>query len=194
MFFGTEELPCGKIINMREILRWMMPLVLLASLASGQEPTPQSAFDPIKFLVGNWQGTTHGKPGNGQGERHYKFVLRGEYLRASNRTVYPPQEKNPKGEVHEDIGYFSYDKQKKKLILRQFHVEGFVNEYVQKGDAAAGKPVVLETESIENLADGWRARETYKIISQDEFVEVFELAEPQKEFAIYAESRWKRVH
>jgi hypothetical protein len=52
---------------------------------------------------------------------------------------------------------------------------------------------VFETERIENIPEGWRARETFKIISQDEYGEVFELAEPQKEFAVYAESHWKRV-
>jgi len=34
---------------------------------------------------------------------------------------------------------------------------------------------------------------TYKIVSQDQYAEVFELVPPQKEFAIYSESRWKRV-
>lgn len=52
---------------------------------------------------------------------------------------------------------------------------------------------MFETERIENIPEGWRARETFKIISQDEYAEVFELAEPQKEFAVYAESHWKRV-
>jgi hypothetical protein len=30
-------------------------------------------------------------------------------------------------------------------------------------------------------------------VSQDEFTEVFELAAPQKEFAVYSESHWRRV-
>jgi hypothetical protein len=37
-----------------------------------------------------------------------------------------------------------------------------------------------ETERIENLPDDWGARETYKIVSPDEYNEVFELAPPQK--------------
>jgi len=39
-----------------------------------------------------------------------------------------------------------------------------------------------------------RARETHKIVSPDEFVEVFELAAPQKDFELYSDSRWKRVN
>lgn len=175
-------------------------VLLLALAAVGQDepktyaPTaPSSPLDPVRFLIGNWTGTTQGEPGQGKGERHYEPVLGGKFLRGTNRTVYPPQEKNAKGEVHEDIGYFSFDRARKKVALRQFHVEGFINEYAQRQGGAADKTLVLETERIENLPEGWRARETYKVVSQDEFIEVFELAPPQKDFAVYAESRWKRV-
>lgn len=178
---------------MKLLHRLAIVIFLLSVAATAQEPVAKSPFDPIRFFAGHWQGTTQGEPGHGKGKRDYEFVLGGRFLRASNRTVYPPQEKNPKGEVHEDFGFFSYDRQRKKLVLRQFHVEGFVNEYVEQEGPKDGKTLVFETERIENIPDGWRARETYKIISQNEYAEVFELAEPQKEFAVYAESRWKRV-
>lgn len=178
---------------MRPIQRLAPAILLLSLMAAAQEPAAKSPLDRIEFLVGHWRGTTHGEPGDGKGERNYELVLRGKFLRGSNRTIYPAQEKNPKGEVHEDIGFFSYDRQRKRLLLRQFHVEGYVNEYVEQEGTRDGKTLVFETERIENIPDGWRARETYKILSHDEFIEVFELAEPQKEFATYAESRWKRV-
>jgi hypothetical protein len=174
-------------------------VLLLAFAAAGQQPATgskatSSPLQPVEFLLGNWEGTTQGQPGQGKGERHYELVLGGKFLHGRNRTVYPPQEKNLKGEVHEDVGYFSYDRSRKRLVLRQFHVEGFVNEYIERQDGSSqAKTLVFETERIENIPQGWRARETYKIISPDEFVEVFELAEPQKEFSVYAESRWKRV-
>ena len=69
----------------------------------------------------------------------------------------------------------------------------FVNEYVEQDGSADGKTLILVSERIENIPAGWRARETYKLVNQDEYAEVFELAEPQKEFAIYSESHWKRV-
>jgi len=78
--------------------------------------------------------------------------------------VYPQQEKNPKGEVHEDLG-LSYDGKRKKFVLRQFHVEGFVNEYVEQEITADGKTLRFVTERIENIPDGWRGRETYKILN-----------------------------
>ncbi|HWR35873.1 MAG TPA: hypothetical protein VN622_08410 [Clostridia bacterium] len=167
-------------------------ILLLPGIAIGQESIAKSPFDPVKFFVGHWQGTSQGEPGKGKGDRNYEFVFGGKFLRATNKTVYPPQEKNPKGEVHEDVGFFSFDRQRKRLVLRQFHVEGFVNEYVEQ-EGKDGKTLAFETERIENIPDGWRARETYRIVSQDEFIEVFELAEPKKEFAVYSQSHWKRV-
>jgi hypothetical protein len=41
----------------------------------------------------------------------------------------PPQEKNPEGEVHGHSTMFSYDRARNSLVMRQFHVEGFVNQY-----------------------------------------------------------------
>jgi len=178
---------------MKCIPRLTIAVILLTTPITAQQSDAGSPFDPIKFLAGHWEGTSEGEPGQGKGERSYEFVLRGKFLRVQNRIVYPQQEKNPKGEVHEDIGFFSYDRDRKKLVFRQFHVEGFVNEYVQREVAEDGKRVVFETERIENIPDAWRARETYKIVSSDEFIEVFELAEPKKEFAIYSKSRWRRV-
>jgi hypothetical protein len=113
-------------------------------------------------------------------------------LAVRSRAVYPPQAKNPKGEVHQDIGFFSYDKTRTMLVLRQFHSEGFVNQYVG-GPGRDGATIVFETEAIENIPPGWRARETYRFVGPDEIVEVFELAEPGKGFELYAETKLQRV-
>src|SRR5689334_13925083 len=97
----------------------LMALALvLGSSAFGQQGNPTPTFDAIRFLIGHWQGTTHGEPGDGTGERTYEFVLRGKFLRGTNRMTYPPQTNNPKGEVHEDVTYFSYDRQQKRMVLR----------------------------------------------------------------------------
>ncbi len=51
---------------------------------------------------------------------------------------------------------------------------------------------MFTTEDIENLPPGWRARETYTIISEDEFEEVFELAKPGEDFEVCVHNRMKR--
>ena len=111
-------------------------------------------------------------------------------MRAVPTSTYPPQETNAKGEVHEDIAYFSYDRSTKTFKMRHFQVEGFVTEYVATSTGAS--EVVFNSESLENIPAGWRARETWRITGADSFVEVFELAEPGKDFTVYSETRLTR--
>jgi len=167
-------------------------LLLLPAAAVAQSGAQRDVWEPFKFFVGRWEGTGKGEPGASKTEREYKFVLNGKFLHTQNRSVYEPQLKNPKGEVHEDMGLFSYDKSAKQFVFRQFHGEGFVNHYVQSNLSSDGKTIVFTAERIENIPSGWRARETYKIVSPNEFTEVFELAEPGKEFQIYSEGRYVR--
>ena len=147
-------------------------------------------FASLRFFVGSWRGDQSGQPGKGASERTYEFVLNDSFLQVKNTSTYPPQEKNKNGEVHHDM--IGYDRTRKRFMFRQFHQEGFVNTYVQEesGDA---KKLVFTSETIENIAAGWRARETYLILSNDEFVERFELAEPGKDFSLYSEAHPKRV-
>lgn len=64
----------------------------------------------LDFLLGRWEGTQEGQPGSGSVTREYTRELNGRFIRASNRSVYPTQPKNPKGEIHEDVGYFGLDR------------------------------------------------------------------------------------
>jgi hypothetical protein len=146
----------------------------------------------MKFLEGKWEGTGSGESGSSTVEREYRFVLEGTFLFAQSKSTYAPQEKNPKGEVHEDWGVYSFDRRRKLIVLRQFHVEGFVNQFVLDSVLSDSAHLVFVTESIENIALGWRARETYRKLGEDEFIEIFELAPPGKEFTVYSENRLKR--
>lgn len=161
------------------------------TLVEAQSP-PADPFERIAFLVGRWEGTSEGQPGEGTVRREYTRALNSRFIRVHNRAEYKPQAKNPKGEVHEDEGWFSFDRARKRLVLRQFHVEGFVNQYVEVAEASAGT-VVFTSEAIENIPPGWRARETYIVHGPDEFEEVFELAEDGKAFERYSRARLRRV-
>lgn len=178
----------------------MKRLFCLLMLSSGallaqEKDTPketQSVWEPLQLFVGTWEGTGEGQWGTSKVEREYRFVLNGDFLHGKNKSTYEPQEKNPKGEVHENWDFFSYDAVRQKYVLRQFHVEGFVNQYVLDSIAEDGKTLVFITESIENIPAGWRAKETYNFLSDDEFTETFELAAPEKEFEVYVENHFKR--
>jgi hypothetical protein len=169
--------------------------VVLAIAISGPVLAQQAPADnlaPIAPFIGRWTGTSEGQPGKGTIERDYERALGSRFIRVRNRSTYPPQEKNPKGEVHEDEGFFSFDRARKRMLFRQFHIEGFVTTYVHDVDAKPGT-VSFTTEAIENIPPGWRARETYILHSPDDLEEIFELAEQGKDFALYSRTRLRRA-
>ena len=64
-------------------------------------------------------------------------------------------------------------------MFRQFHAAGFVLTDVQQ-PTSDDRTIVFVTEAIENIAAGYRAHETYTILSRDEFTERFELGDRGK--------------
>ena len=168
-----------------------------ANCPASPTPTPAASAPALKpandalaalaRLEGEWRGTGEGEPGTSNVERSYRWVLGGRYLEVRNRSTYAPQPKNPKGEQHEDMGVVSYDKARKKLVFRQFHVEGFVNHYVL--DSAIPEAFVFASEAIENIPHGFRARETLRFVGDGQLEETFEIAEPDKDFAIYSKTK-----
>lgn len=166
-------------------------LLVMPVLVFAQAKPQSDVWEPLRFFLGAWTGTGKGQSGISQVEREYQFVLNGKFIQARNKSVYEPQEKNPKGEVHEDWGFISFDRVRQRHVFRQFHVEGFVNQY-QLEIAADKTTLIFTSESIENIPAGWQARETYKIINDDEFIEAFELAAPGKAFELYTENNFKR--
>ena len=151
-------------------------------------------WEPFNFFIGAWQGEGQGQPGTSRVERNYELVLNEKFLFVKSKSVYEPQEKNPKGETHEEWGLISYDRGRKAYVFRQFHLEGFVNQYVSAEISEDSKTIRFVTEAIENIPTGWKARESYQILGQDEFMEVFELAGPDKDFEVYSKNHFQRVH
>lgn len=182
-------------------IRLVAALVLLLAgsavgVASSQQPSaaaPVDVWAPFRVFVGTWKGAGEGSPGAGTGVQTWAFILRGTYLQVQNKTTIAPSDKNPKGEVHEDMGVFSYDKTRQKYVLRQFHVEGFVNQYVLESLPAEGQPFVFVSESIENIPAGFRARLTYRFLDADTYEQTFDLAPPGQEFTCYSKGLMKRV-
>jgi hypothetical protein len=163
-----------------------------AALAQDRKAAPEDRFADVRFLVGRWTGTSEGVPGRGTVTRTYEPVLGGRFLQERHRSEYPATEKKPTGEVHEHWSLFSYDKARKAVMLRQFHQEGFVNTYRLLERRDDSKVLVFETEQIENLPEGWKARETYEPHSADELTETFELSAPGKPFEVYSKTRFRR--
>ncbi len=171
----------------------LIGLILGFITAQAPSPSPTATPDPwapIRIMEGEWEGESEGEPGKGTVKRSYSFVLNRKFLNETNVSTYPPQSKNPKGEVHRHLSFFSYDRARKTLVLRQFHQEGFVNQFAML-QTTTPNTVVFESEALENVPKGWKARETYEIVSPDEFIETFEIASTAA-YEVYSRSRFKR--
>ncbi|MFT3910731.1 MAG: hypothetical protein QM737_15040 [Ferruginibacter sp.] len=165
--------------------RFIVILLFVPFVSFAQTSRKDSIWQPMKFFLGTWTGTGEGEPGKGNYERTYKLILNNNFIEIKNKSTYPPTDKLPKGEVHEDLGFLSYDKGRKKFMLRQFHTESFVNTFILDSISPDKRTIVFITESIENIPKGFRAKETYKILNDNEMEEIFEIAEPNKEFEVY---------
>jgi hypothetical protein len=168
-------------------MKYIISLILFASTASYGQTKQDSLWRPFQPFIGTWTGAGEGVDGNGTYERTYQFVLNKKYIEVKNKTVYPATKEKPTGYIHEDVGYISYDKSRKKFVFRQFHGEGFVNQYVVDSLSADKKTIVFLSEAIENIPNGWRARETY-IVGDNTLTEIFNLAEPNKTFEPYTKT------
>ena len=170
----------------------LLVVSVLASVAHAEEQAADP-WAPLRRFVGEWSGTSAGEPGEGTVSRKYAFIMNGRFIHETNTSRYPPRDKDKPGEVHEHWGFFSVDKARKVLVLRQFHVEGFVNTYRLSATPEGQSSLVFDSEAFENLSPSWKARESYEFMSDDEFVETFELAPPSKPFQVYSRNHFKRV-
>lgn len=167
----------------------LLPFVILVAFRAFAQEDPWAA---LHVFEGKWEGPTSGKPGKGTTTREYHFELNGHFLSQHDKSVYQSADAAAKPLVHEDFGMFSYDTSLKKIVWRQFHSEGFVNEYMLDSVSADGKSLTFVTTRIENLPRT-RAKKLYRILSADEIEETFWVAPPGKDFEVYTVAQLKRV-
>ncbi|MBN2425137.1 MAG: hypothetical protein JXR46_16235 [Calditrichaceae bacterium] len=165
-----------------------IPLVLFSQSAEVEDN-----WQPFRYFLGKWQGSETSPSGDGQCEREYSLILNNQYLYISSKTVFLPQEKNPEGEIHEHWTVYSYDRNKKVYIARQFNSEGFVNVLTINSGSANTDTLIFLSEKLENLPDGFKARLTIIKTSQNEFKEIFEIAPPNQDYTQFSTNTWKRV-
>lgn len=169
------------------------PLLLIAVLVAIAAVAQSDPWAPIRVFEGKWEGQITGKPGKQFSSRQYRFELNGKFLSQRDKSVYESKSPDTKPETREDFGFFSYDTNLKKIVWRQFHSEGFVNEYTLDSVSADGKSFEFVTVRIENLAPGWRAKKSYRVLSADEMEETFSLAPPGKDFDVFTLAHLRRV-
>jgi hypothetical protein len=149
---------------------------------------PDDPWGPLRMLVGHWEGSIDGRLGTGFGIRDYEFILEDNFLMFRHASVREPQDKSPQGDHHRELSVFSFDSERKKIVLREFMVEGFVIQYVCN---VASPRTICVTEQVES-GPGMRARLTLEINNPYRFEETFELAGQGEELAHYFTNRWTR--
>ncbi|RUT79177.1 hypothetical protein [Ancylomarina longa] len=168
----------------------LLLFILLPLVGMAQDQKLPDNFSALNFFMGNWQSETSGKAGKGIGTQSYTMEMNGQYIGVKNETKFEASEKNPEGEVHQDWGMISFDENRGKIVYRQFNIEGYVNQYVL--DHSKEGIFVFETEAIENVPAGFRARITLKVVDDNTYEEGFELAAPGKDYSGCIYNTWKR--
>lgn len=167
-------------------------MLLLPPLLLSPQNRADDTWKILRFLEGTWEGKGEGISGVSSVTQEYQFILNGQFLRMTTKSVFEPQEKNQKGEIHEDIGIFSFDKSRKVFVLRTFYVEGFVNQYVYKPLIEAGESMEFFTESVENAPPGTKAKLVFRRLGDNEIEQSFHVAFPGREYSCYSRNMLKR--
>lgn len=167
-------------------------LIAISPLLNSAEPKVDGLAE-LRWLVGEWRGIGEGDPGTSGSERHIDSFLDGKYIRAAGRSVYPKQEKNPKGEIHEELDVWSFDRARSVIVFRQFDTLGFVGTYVLDKASSTADRWVLTAESLENVPKGWKARYIITRKSNDEYHEQLELDPDGKGFKPYVTNRFLKM-
>ena len=176
---------------MKKLFLFVIMLMSTGVLAQNEDKIKK--WEPFNFLIGKWEGNGVGKFGDSKVEREYEYFMGGTYLIGKNKSNYEKQERNPEGEIHDNWDIISYDKIRSKYVMRQFHAEDIINTYTLDSSKVAEGIYEFESEAIENFGVGWKAKEVYKILNEDEFIEVFYLAPPNKEYSEYVRNTFKRI-
>ncbi len=170
----------------------LLALILMLPIAVGAQAEQKVDFwEPLRFLEGSWEGQGDGMSGKSEVTQVYDFLLNGQFLQMRTRSVFEPQEKNPEGEIHEDMGVFSYDQARETFILRAFYIEGFVNTYVLSETSEDGKTLTFESEAVENAPPGTKARLIFQQKTDGELEQRFFVAFPGSEFSCFTTNQLK---
>lgn len=152
-------------------------------------PSPSFAADlnleHLDPLVGDWRGVGNGKWGTSAVDRSFARILDGAFVRSEGHSAYPRQERNPNGEIHRFIDFFSFDTSTKTLVLREFDNESFVATYALSIEESTEQRLVFDSTDLENIPAGWRARIVYQLNGPDSFQQLFYLDTNKGAFELY---------
>ena len=165
--------------------KMMFPLLILVVPWQSLPGRELDRFQPLRYFIGEWEGVGEGLGGRSKVHHSYRPLFDGKFIHTRTQSVF-------ESETHQDWGFFSYDTDRQKLLLRQFLSEGFVNTYLLERTPDARGTLVFTTESSES-SSGMKARLTYKIIDSNQYELKLELAPANEDYFVCRTIRMTRV-
>jgi hypothetical protein len=183
-------------------------LILLFSgsaAAQNQAPTPQGAapatsgaapaagaaawrpFQELAFLTGSWSGAAESGARVGGRVAHFTPQFSGNYLVHRGSTILTADD--GKEETIEEVGYFTYDREKRRYVASYFFSTGIMGtfdvEMVPEG-------VRLVSRELLNAEAGTKARMLFSRKAEGEISLSTELAPGGKDFVLWLTSSLKK--
>jgi hypothetical protein len=112
-------------------MRVMSPVVtmlLLLTLAVGQESSAKKSLDELRFLIGEWEGVGEGGPGTGKGVFSFAFDLQNRIVVRKNYADYPATASGP-AVRHDDLMVIYLDNASNQILADYFDSEGHKISY-----------------------------------------------------------------
>ena len=107
-----------------------LQLILLFAFITFQLYAQENPIEKFNPLIGKWAGNGAVNESKSVIYSEFNFTLNNNFIEVKNHSEFEPTEQIPEGEIHDDWGMISFDNSRKKYVFRQFHVEGFVNQYI----------------------------------------------------------------
>ena len=118
-----------------------------------------------------------------------RLLLDGQFLMSKGTSLFPPRDPSFKGDYHRDVGFFSFDKENQRVVLRELMVEGFV---VRSFCELEERRIVCVSQEVEN-GTGIESRTTLEIKDRFQFSETYELKFPGREMKVFFRTQWSRA-
>jgi hypothetical protein len=151
-------------------------------------------FKKFDYLIGKWKGLGTGNANERSTiKSEFNFVMGDKFIEVINDSKFEPTTKNPEGKHHVDKGFISYDATRNLFVFRQFHIEGFVIQYILVDSLSSNSKLVFESEEIENFIPGGKARWSIKMITSNAIETTFDVSMLKKGYKSFGENKLIRI-
>jgi hypothetical protein len=146
-------------------------------------------FQELGFLLGSWSGTAESGGRVGGRVAHFTMELGGSYL-VHRGTVFLTGEDGKPDENIEEVGYFSYDREKRRYVALYLFSTGVSGSY--DVDFPADSSVRLVSRELLNYESGAKARMLLARKSDTEVSLSMDLAAAGKDFVPFVASTLRK--